>query len=41
MSLAGAFPFRGKKDAARVNVADRMGIFRATFNLIQIRGNRR
>ena len=41
MSLAGAISFRGKKDAARVNVADRTGILGAKPNLFPIRGNRR
>jgi len=41
MSLAGAFPFRSRKNEARVNVANRTGILGAKLNLFPIRGNRR
>jgi hypothetical protein len=41
MSLAGTFPFRSRKNAAWVKVANRTGILGAIFNLIQICGNRR
>ena len=37
MRLAGTFPFPMGKNAARVNVADRTGIFRAISSLTPIR----
>ena len=41
MGLAGTFSFRGRMNAARVNVADRTGTLGAKLNLFPIRGNRR